>query len=106
MNRYGTGRFKFARKHNIFSPIQWFAGAAVVGFFLLLLISFLSSPVFEVLRSLTAFYLLIVVAFSAVLAVKENHLGCLLYGPVIFPAIHFGLGMGFLKGVYGKFKKV
>ncbi len=105
MNRYGMGRFKFSHKHNIFSPIQWFAGAAVFGFFFLLFLSFLSSPLFEVFRTITAFYLLVVIAYSAILAVKEHQLGCLLFGPVIFPAIHFGLGVGFLSGLYGKFKK-
>lgn len=97
MNRYGMGRFKFAKKHNIFSPIQWFAGAAVLVFAIGLVLSFLFPPINEVFRSVTAFYLLVVVIFSFVLAMKEKHFGCLLYGLLIFPTIHFGLGFGFLK---------
>ncbi len=104
MNRYGMGRFKFAKKHNIFSPIQWFAGFAVLVFAAALILSFISPAVYEVFRTVTAFYLLIVLIFSAVLAVKEKHLGCLLYGILIFPTIHFGLGYGFLKVMFTYFK--
>jgi hypothetical protein len=46
-----------------------------------------------------------VVFFSLFLAVKQKHPGCLLYGPLIFPTIHFGLGAGFLSGLYEQFVK-
>ena len=97
MNRYGMGRFKFSKKHNIFSPIQWFAGAAVLVFIIGLILSFLSTPIYELFRSVTAFYLLIILIYSFILAMKEKHFGCLIYGLLIFPTIHFGLGFGFLK---------
>lgn len=100
MNRYGMGRFKFAKKHNIFSPIQWFAGAAVLLFAVGLLLSFISTPIYELFRSVTAVYLLIVLVFSFFLALKEKHIGCLIYGILIFPTIHFGLGFGFLKVMF------
>lgn len=104
MNRYGMGRFKFARKHNIFSPIQWFAGGAVLGFFLLLVMSFMSTPVFHFFRNVVAIYLLMILTFSFYLAVKEKHTGCLFYGILIFPTVHFGLGFGFLKVMFQTFK--
>lgn len=104
MNRYGMGRFKFALKHQIFSPIQWFAGAAVLGFVVALILSFLFDPIQVMFRTVTAFYLLIVLIFSFVLALKEKHFGCLLYGLLIFPTIHFGLGFGFLKVMITFFK--
>ncbi|KAA3633402.1 MAG: glycosyltransferase family 2 protein [Calditrichaeota bacterium] len=104
MNRYGMGRFKFALKHKIFSPIQWFAGAAVFGFFAALVLSFMFTPVFELFRSAIAFYLLIILAFSTYLAVDKKHIGCLIYGLLIFPTIHFGLGFGFLKVMVTYFK--
>ncbi|MEW6411672.1 MAG: glycosyltransferase [Candidatus Zixiibacteriota bacterium] len=103
MTRIGAGRFNFTQKHQIFSPLQWFAGLAVLFLALMLVLSLVSSPVAEVLRTMLAFYILIVVLFSLVLSLREKRIGCLLYGPVIFPAIHFGLGVGFLKGMAGKF---
>ncbi len=104
MNRYGMGRFKFAQKHNIFSPVQWFAAAAVLGFALMLVLSFLSAGVLSLFKTIVSIYLLIVIAFSLILALKEKRLGCLLFGPLIFPTIHFGLGAGFLKAVFDRYK--
>ena len=105
MVRYGKGRFLFARKHSEFSLVQWLAAAGVVGFSLLLLLSLLSAGAASVFRSATAVYLLLVVFFSLFLTVKEKQLGCLLYGPLIFPTIHFGLGVGFLSGLYEQLVK-
>ncbi|NOY89350.1 MAG: glycosyltransferase family 2 protein [FCB group bacterium] len=100
MNRYGMGRFRFSRKHKKFTPVQWLAGFLTLMFFLMLVASFLSTPIFEVFKTITAFYILVVILFSLYLALKEKHLGCLLYGPLIFPTVHFGLGMGFLKAMF------
>ncbi|MBU8934073.1 MAG: glycosyltransferase family 2 protein [candidate division Zixibacteria bacterium] len=99
MFRYGFGRFRFARKHNLIAPVQWITLAGVVGMGFLLLLSFLYTPAFGLFKSLVALYLLVVVLFSAGLTAKEKHLGCLLYGPLIFPTIHIGLGAGFLSGL-------
>ncbi len=99
MNRIGMGRYKFASKHNIFSPLQWFAAVGIIGLCLLLLLSLISRPLFEVFRTILAFYLLIVIGYSLILYLREKRLGCLLYGPVIFPAIHFGIGLGVLKAL-------
>lgn len=103
MFRYGLGRFRFARKHNLLVPVQWIAGAGVLGLAFLALLSFLFTPVFGLFKFLVTFYLLIVVLFSAGLAVKEKHLECLLYGLLIFPTIHFGMGIGFLSGLLEHF---
>ncbi len=105
MNRVGMGRFKFTRKHNIFSPLQWFAAAATLGLCLLLGMSLISRPFFEVFRTFVALYLLTVIGYSFSLFIKEKRLGCLLYGPVIFPAIHFGLGFGFLRALISGMNK-
>lgn len=105
MVRYGKGRFRFAWKHKQFSIVQWLAGTGVLTFFLLLFLSLFSSGVASVFRTITAVYLLLLVFFSLFLAVKEKRLGCLLYGPLIFPTIHFGLGVGFLSGLYEQLVK-
>jgi len=99
MVRYGKGRYRFSAKHGVFSPIQWLAAAGVVGFALLLLLALVSAAAREIFTTATGLYLLLIIFFSFYLAVKEKHLGCLLYGPVIFPAIHFGLGWGYLSGL-------
>ena len=105
MRRVGQGRFKFTQKHQIFSPMQWLAGGSVVAIVLLFLLALLSPLFYNVFRNLVAFYALVVVVFSFYLYLKEKRLGCLLYGPVIFPTIHFGLGVGFLHAMVEKFKK-
>ena len=103
MFRYGLGRFRFSQKHNLTSPIQWIAGAGVLGFVLLLLLSFMFTPVFGLFKNAVGLYMLLVIFSSAYLTVSKKHLGCLLFGALIFPTIHFGLGMGFLAGILEKF---
>jgi len=103
MYRSGRGRFQFYKKYNLFAPLQWFSGFLVAVFATLLILSFLSTPIFEFLKSLVAYYMLIVVLTSVLLAFKEKHIGCLFYGPLIFPIIHFGLGIGFLSGLLDRY---
>ncbi len=105
MYRYGLGRFRFARKHQVFSLMQWLAGAGVAGFVLLLVLGLMFTPVLKLFQILVAFYLLIVIFFSLGLALREKQLACLLYGPLIFPVIHFGLGAGFLSGMIETYTK-
>lgn len=100
MVRYGLGRFRMSRKHGLWSPTQWLAAAGVVGFVLLLVAAFLSSAMMNLFQVAVAFYLLTVIFYSLSLALRHKNLNCLLFGPLIFPTIHFGLGVGFLKGVF------
>lgn len=99
MNRVGMGRYKFTSKHNIFSPLQWFAGLALLGLLILMMLSLISQPVFEVLKTILGLYVLTVIGYSALLYLREKRLGCLLFGPLAFPAIHFGLAAGFLRAL-------
>lgn len=102
MMRYGLGRFRFSQKHNLTSPMQWLAGAGVLGFLALFIMAIMFDPMAAVFKNVFGIYLLIVLAYSLLLAMKEKELGCLLFGLLIFPTIHFGLGSGFLKGFLGK----
>jgi len=97
MTRYGMGRFNFSKKHSIFTPTHWIAAGLVVGLLFLMILSFFSSQFLNLFRMGVSVYLLIVISYSAFLYFKEKHFGCLLYGILIFPTIHFGLGFGFLK---------
>ncbi len=96
MVRYGRGRARLAFKHRLLSPVMIMAGAAVSGLGLLALLALVSTRAASLLFTLIGLYLLLVVFYSAYLSQKENHSGCLLYGPLIFPVVHFGLGCGFL----------
>ncbi len=105
MGRYGKGRFRFSRKYKIFSPIQWLAGLGVLGFGVMLLLSFFFNPVFEVFRTVTALYILVVLVYSLALSLREKQVSVLLYGPLIFPTVHFGLGFGFLREMIDQFTR-
>lgn len=102
MFRYGTGRFRFAAKHNQWSLVQWMAGAGALATMLLFLLSFFSSAAREVFVTVAGLYVLLTILFSLTLALKERRPGCLVYGPLVFGAIHFGLGMGFLRASFGR----
>ncbi len=97
MYRYGKGRFRFAKKHNEYSIMQWISGFGVAIFLLLMFLSLLSLDAFARFQTMVAVYLLVILMFSLYLAVRRSFLGCLLWGLVIFPIIHFGLGFGFLR---------
>ncbi len=96
MVRYGRGRFRLTEKHKLFSPIMTLAAAGIAGLCLLLAASLVSSWAASWFRTLIGLYLLLIVFFSGYLSQRHRHLGCLLYGPLIFPTVHFGLGVGFL----------
>ena len=96
MVRYGRGRFRLSQKHKLFSPMMSLAAAGVLGLALMFPASLVSSWAASWLRTLIGLYLLLVVFFSGYLWQRHRHLGCLLYGPLIFPTVHFGLGSGFL----------
>jgi len=97
MFRYGRGRFRFARTHREYSLMQWLAGAATAAFIGMAFLSFIFPEIAKAFKDLVGIYILLAVFGSLFLAVRHKHLACLLYGPVIFPTIHFGLGCGFLR---------
>ncbi len=99
MGRYGRGRYKFAKKHNEFSLIQWFSGAVVAGFVLFAFLSFFSETILTLFLLATGSYLLLVILFSTHVAMSKGRMSLIRYGPFIYPTIHFGLGYGFLKGL-------
>jgi glycosyltransferase involved in cell wall biosynthesis len=105
MNRYGKGRFNFSKKHELFAPMHWMAAGMVIGLVILMILSFLSSWFLDLFRMIVAVYLLIVISFSVFLYFREKHFGCLLYGILIFPTIHFGLGFGFLWAFWSDYTK-
>ncbi|MEK7775725.1 MAG: glycosyltransferase family 2 protein [Candidatus Zixiibacteriota bacterium] len=102
MRRYGRGRFNYSAKHRIFSPIQWFSGAAAAGLALGIVLSIFSTLFCWLTMLATLGYLLLVSAFSIQLYREKKELGLLLFGPSIFAAVHFGLGVGFLEGLMGR----
>ena len=57
----------------------------------------LSDAVFGFFKNILALYILLILFFSLYLGLSRKHMSCLLYGPLIFPVIHFGLGVGFLS---------
>ena len=103
MVRYGRGRFRFSQKHSRLAPMQTLAAAGVVGLGLLALLSLVSSSAWSLLTTFVGIYLLVVIGFSAFVCMRKDHLGTFLLGPLIFPIVHFGLGWGFLTGIFEKF---
>ncbi|MEA1980023.1 MAG: glycosyltransferase [candidate division Zixibacteria bacterium] len=106
MQRYGGGYFNFSTKHNYYFLPQLIAGAGVFGFLFLFLLSMLHTPAFGFLKSVFGIYLLVIILFSGMLTVKEKNIGCLIFGLLIFPTIHFGLGVGFWKQFYKKYLNI
>jgi len=94
--RYGIGRFRLARKH----PGTLSLGTLIpflltVGIPALALASLFYMPLWYVLAVGVGVYVVLIVFGSIVLSLRHG----LIYLPVlpfIFPAIHFGLGWGFL----------
>lgn len=97
MYRYGKGRFRFARKHNEYSIMQWLAGFGVALFLFLGIMAFFSHATSGLFRQFCVVYVIVIALFSIYLAAKREFLGILLWGLIVFPIIHFGLGFGFLR---------
>ncbi len=97
MNRYGIGRFRMAQKHPGAVSIAGLLPALfVLGFFAFLFLSIFSPTAGSLFSIIFGAYLMLIIVWSAYLAVKHG-LKYLLYLFAIFPAIHFGLGWGYLK---------
>ena len=100
MTRYGTGRFRLTRKHPEAVSIAAFLPALfVLGFFAFLILSIFSPLVGSMFSAAFGGYLALIFVWSAYLALKHSP-KYLLYLLVIFPAIHFGLGWGYLKEAF------
>jgi glycosyltransferase involved in cell wall biosynthesis len=104
--RYGTGRFRLARKH----PGTLSIGTLIpflftVGMPILLILALIFQPVWYPFAALAALYLAVVLLSSMVLAVRHNF-GYIIVLPFIYLAIHTGLGYGFarelLKTIIGR----
>ncbi|HUV30028.1 MAG TPA: glycosyltransferase family 2 protein [Acidobacteriota bacterium] len=97
MARYGTGRMRLARKHpETLSPGTLIPVLFTAGLVALPLLSIVLRPFGYLFLLLYGLYLLIVLAASASVAVR-NGLVYLPLGLLIYPAIHLGLGYGFLS---------
>ncbi len=97
MFRYGVGRFRFTRKHNVKSVTQYLAPLGVLAFVFFGLLSILgrNGP-----QEFTAFmfvgYLVAVLATTGYISLQKQEFAYVFSLPVIFPIIHFGLGIGFI----------
>jgi GT2 family glycosyltransferase len=97
MYRYGKGRFRFARKHNEFSIMQWLAGFGVALFLFLGVVALLFHEFSGLFRQFCLIYVIVITLFSLYLSAKREFLGVFLWGLIVFPMIHFGLGFGFIR---------
>ena len=99
MHRYGFGRYKYLRRHrHALSASQLAPPAMALGVTSLPALAVVAPPLFVTGVTVTLLYALIIVAGSVLLARRTTwrHLGRYI---VIFPAIHLGLGFGFLASV-------
>lgn len=99
MHRYGFGRYKYLRRHpHTLSAAQLAPPALVLGLASLPLLALAWWPLFLLGAAVTLLYALAIVSGSVALARRTTwrHIGRYL---VIFPAIHLGLGAGFLASV-------
>lgn len=99
MGRYGKGRFRFARKHGEFTFIQWFAGAATAGCAVGGGLSIFNPTIRTYFLTVVFLYLAMLVLFSLWLGISRRKSAVIVCGPAIFPTIHFGVGVGFLRGL-------
>ncbi|MDX9857787.1 MAG: glycosyltransferase family 2 protein [candidate division Zixibacteria bacterium] len=97
MKRYGTGRFRLARKHPAtLAPGTLIPALFTAGLFGLLFLSLLLPHVGWILLGLYGLYAFMIFLSSATIAGRHgSHLLADLL--VIYPTIHLGLGWGFLS---------
>jgi glycosyltransferase involved in cell wall biosynthesis len=108
MMRYGKGRFNFIRKHpdalniDILIPALFVLGLLIGPLTIFLNIitkSTVSSLIPTIWIIAVGLYLLLILGESLRIFIK-NRSSCAIYIPIIFFAIHFGLGCGFLNGLF------
>lgn len=124
MQRYGMGRFRFISKHReALSINQLIPAAFVIGLIALLIFvpCFLFTgywtqtapwflftgywPLLAVLLSVVYGLYLLIVTFESIRIAARNGWIYLKHLPLIFFVIHFGLGLGFLKGLMSRRQK-
>jgi succinoglycan biosynthesis protein ExoA len=94
--RYGRGRFRLIRKHHeAFSPSQLAPAAFLLWLVFGIIASVISRPLSLFFGVPVAIYVAIVLYFSVGMA-RRHGVSYLFVGPLIYPAIHLGLGAGFL----------
>lgn len=99
MHRYGFGRFRYITRHpSRLTLAQILPAGLILGWAVLPGAFFLFRPLFWLGLALTGLYAATVLAFSAWLAQRSrwSHFPRFL---VLFPAIHLGLGTGFLSSL-------
>jgi glycosyltransferase involved in cell wall biosynthesis len=102
MVRYGKGRYQFLRKHpETFSVTGLAPVALVAGIILLPLLGLVHPVFFKLFAAAYGLYALLVLGSSFKIAFKSG-IKYLRYLPLIYMAIHFGLGMGFFAKGAGK----
>jgi succinoglycan biosynthesis protein ExoA len=98
MVRYGRGRIRLLRKHpETFSPMGFVPGLFVLGLVVGPVLSVVLPVLAPVYLACVAFYLAVVLAGSAALAVRERRLALFPWLPAVFVAIHTGAGAGLLR---------
>jgi len=95
MMRYGRGRLRLMHKHSEASSVAQLVPAVFIFVLVVLLIATLWVPIASrVLLLLVSIYAAAVVAVSSGLALRKGP-RYFFVCPVVFAAIHFGLGIGF-----------
>jgi succinoglycan biosynthesis protein ExoA len=100
MSRYGQGRFRFMSKHHDAVSLGQLIPP---GFVAWLVLSTLLAPFFLWIRYALYFSLAAYAAavlLSAALLALRNGISYFFGGLAVYPTIHFGLGLGFWKGVF------
>jgi len=103
LKRYGVGRFRLARKHPETLSVSTLLPALFTGGMPLLgILSILSSPIFLLFLGILGIYILMILGGSIAISLR-NGLRYLPFLPLIYPAIHIGLGSGFLQEFWRTF---
>jgi succinoglycan biosynthesis protein ExoA len=96
MMRYGRGRFRLIQKHHdAFSISQLVPAVFLLWLVVGVIASLVSRPLSLVFGVPLAIYAAVVLYFSLGMG-RRHGVAYLLVGPLIYPAIHLGLGAGFL----------
>jgi hypothetical protein len=99
MKRYGVGRYKLILKHpEMISLSGIMPFLFTIGIVLLLIFSIFNKTLMSIFFVISGFYLLIIGTVSFYITMNKN-LKFFIYLLAIFFVIHFGLGIGLIKGI-------